>query len=263
MKRLSAIALCFLMLFSLCACGDKDVEEPPVEEVVPEVVVTEDLVLRGEFLSEYTEIDAPDINKFLGTAIVNVRPEEYRKNDIPIISENSPDANLYFTLMYLKPEYLDSYAFVTSESNTRAYTIAIMKAKPNCEEYLVNAINMRIADLYEDVKDYPDQLYLLENHIINQVGDYLVFVVCDNADDVFNTIANVMANTDLTTIEPVPYMTDEERSEIEKAVLTKELNSLEDSIGDVIVTPVEAPEYIENPEDSGIDLPVEEIVTNN
>lgn len=249
MKKVSLMILCCVCLCILCSCN-KNIEEPTSPTVeVPEVVVKEDLILRGEFLSEYSDINASDINKFLGTAIVNVRPEEYRKNDIPIISEDCPKADLMFALMNLKPEYLETYAFITSESDTRAYTVAIMKANVNCEEYLVNAVNMRIETLYNNVKDYPDQLYLLENCIISQIGDYLVFIVCDNANDVFSEIESVMSNTDLTTITPVPYMTDEERANIENKALEEEYNTLENSVEDVIVTPVEEVEEIENIED--------------
>ena len=249
MKKFSLIILSCFLIFTLCSCKNSNIEEEPISSPtieVPEVVVKEDLVLRGEFLSEYSEINASDINKFLGTAIVNVRPEEYRKNDIPIISEDCPKADLMFALMNLKPEYLDTYAFITSESDTRAYTIAIMKANVNCEEYIVNAINMRIETLYNNVKDYPDQLYLLENCVISQVGNYLVFIVCDNSNEVFSEIESVMSNTDLTTIEPIPYMTDEERLNIEDKVLKEEYNSLENSVEDVIVTPVEDIENLDD-----------------
>ena len=116
------------------------------------------------------------------------------------------------SLMHLKEEYFENYAISTSQSNTRAYTVALLKAEYGYEEQIINSIGERISDLYVSVKNYPDQLYLLENAIIEQVGDYLFVIICDNSDKVFEELKKVMINTDLTTLEVVPYMTDEERA---------------------------------------------------
>ena len=48
-----------------------------------------------------------------------------------------------------------------------------------------------------------------------------------------------MGNTDLTTIESVPLMTDEELEKIEKEALDEELANLDSEVEDVIVTPIE------------------------
>ena len=263
MKKIFVLGLAILMSFSLVACGDKEdvptEDNTSVEQPVPEVTVEDEIVLRGEFLPEYFELNTNDINKFLGTAIMNVRPEEYRINDIPVISSDSPNAGLIMSLMHLKEEYFENYAISTSQSNTRAYTVALLKAEYGYEEQIINSIGERISDLYVSVKNYPDQLYLLENAIIEQVGDYLFVIICDNSDKVFEELKKVMINTDLTTLEVVPYMTDEERAKIEEDAYNLENIEVEGEIDEVIVTPIEAPELIEGEELENIDLPVEDV----
>ena len=243
MKKFSLFLLSFFLIIFCCSC--KSSEPSTVEnssdgeEVVNEIEVSETITLKGNFLSEYENIDAPDISKFLGTAIVKVRPEEYQNNDIPVISKDSKNADYIFTVMHLNPEYLDEYAISLSENSTRAYTVAVIKSKPNFEEDAVVGMSTRISDLYKSMKNYPDQMYLVEHAVMEQAGDYLVLVICDNADKVFEQIYKVMGNTDLTTIESVPLMTDEELEKIEKEALDEELANLDSDVEDVIVTPIE------------------------
>ncbi len=240
------------MVFSLCACGNNEdvVDEPPVSsEVVEtpennEVDLGDDIVLKGAFLSEYSDpkFDGLDISKFLGTAIVNVRPEEYRNNDIPVISMDSPNAEMVFSLLHLKPEYIANYAISASSSSTRAYTVAIMQSAPYCEEQIMASIQARVSDLYNQVGDYPDQVYLVKNAVVTQVGSFIVFIISDNAKDVLEELKSVMLNMDLNTISPVPYMTEDERIAIENEVLEIETSTIEEEINEVVITPPESEE---------------------
>lgn len=245
MRKLLISILCGLLIFSCCACENKKLDErvensePPVKEVEISENVT--LTLKGKFLDEYADVEGLDISKFLGTAIVKVRPEEYQNQDIPVITKDDTKADLVFTLMHLNPEYLEEYAISVSENNTRAYTVAIVKAKPNFEEELTVGYSQRLEDLSKSMKNYPDQMYLLEHIKLEQIGDYLVLIVCDNAEEVYNQIYNVMEKLDLDLIEPVPLMTDEEREQIEKDALNKELSAIDSEVEDVIVTSVEEP----------------------
>lgn len=244
------IFIIFSFLFLLIGCSDrddKDIKETPSESV-QEIEVQEDIILKGAFLKDYKDIDAHDINKFLGTAIVNVRPEEYRENDIPIISEKSPNADLVFTLMHLKPEMLETYAISTSASNSRAYCVAIIKPHVEYSEQVMVSISERIEDLLKNVKDYPDQLYVVENHKMQQVGDYIVLVICENSDKVFDELVKVMENTDLTTLNSIPMFTDDERDKFYQEALNNKLEEIESEIGEVTVTPVEEGSVVEGSE---------------
>lgn len=251
MKKIYLIGFVLMMLFSLCACGNNDVvNEPPVSsEVVEtpednEVDLGDDIILKGAFLSEYSDpvFDGLDISKFLGTAIVKVRPEEYRKNDIPVISPDSPNADMVFSLLHLKPEYIANYAISASSSSTRAYTVAIMQSAPYCEEQIMASIEARVSDLYNQVADYPDQIHLVKNAVVTQVGSFIVFIISDNPKDVLAELQSVMLNMDLNTIQPVPYMTEAERIAIENEVFKAESSTIEETVSEVVVTPPETEE---------------------
>ena len=114
-----------------------------------------------------------------------------------------------------------------------------MQAAPYSEEMIVNSIENRMADLYQQVKDYPDQLYLLENSIVTQLGDFVVFIVCDNAEMVYQELAKVFDSMDLDSIQSVPYMTDEERKVLEDAAFSNDTSDLFTDVGEVEVTRVD------------------------
>lgn len=214
----------------------------PVENIEPSPVESENneskIELKGEYLDNYKEVNAPEVSKFLGTMIVNIRPEDYRISDIPIISTTDKDADMIFTLMHLNAGYLEEYAVSTSQSNTRAYSVAIVKAKKGYEEEVVVGLSTRIDDLRRGVKNYPDQLYLVDNVVMEQVGDYLVFIICDNADKVYDEFYKVMVSTDLNDLTVVSMMTEAERLEIENKYLEQEKQNINSEIGEVIVTPI-------------------------
>lgn len=244
MKRFLISCLSVLLVFSLCACGKTEptevVETPPVVEE-PSTDTSSEYNFKGEYLKEYADekFSSLEINKFIGTAIVKIRPEEHQIADIPIISKDSPNAEQVFTLLHLDPDYLLNYAISASANSTRAYTFAVMQSAPYCEEYIINSVEARLADLYQQVKDYPDQLYLVDNAIITQLGDFVVFIVCDNADRVYQELAKVFDSMDLNTIESVPYMTDAEREVLENAAFKEDTSDLFSDVGEVEVTPVD------------------------
>lgn len=241
-KNIMIVSILFLILFlilGLSACNknvddkDEDKSSVGVETIQPKVE------LKGNYLEVYKNIAAPEVSKFLGTMIVNVRPEEYRIADIPIISTTDKDADMILTLMHLNPEYLDEYAVSTSQNNTRAYSVAIVKAKKGYEENVGVGLSTRIDDLKRGVKNYPDQLYLVDNVVMEQIGDYLVFIVCDNADEVYKEFYKVMSSTDLNDLNVVSMMTEVERLEIENKYLEQEKENMDAEIEEVVITPIE------------------------
>lgn len=253
-KSLISLLLIVLLVLTLSSCGKPDNDNSEVTPEPSETANTPTIELKGEYLEEYEGVEAPEVSKFLGTMIMNVRPEEYRISDIPIISMQDKDSDMVMTLMHLNPEYLEEFAVSASQSNTRAYSVAIVKAKKGFEENIVVGLSTRIDDLRRGVKNYPDQIYLVDNLVMEQVGDYLVFIVCDNADDVYEEFYKVMSSTDLNDLFMVPMMTDAERLEIENKFLEREKENINSEIGEVIVTPVE--------EENELDVDVEELISD-
>ena len=83
MKKFLLILLSFLLVFSLCSCTKNIVEE---DVVTDEKTISSTVTLKGNVLDVYKDIEDYELEKFLATAVVNVRPKEFRKNDIPIIT---------------------------------------------------------------------------------------------------------------------------------------------------------------------------------
>lgn len=236
MKKFLLFFIVLVLVFSMCSCKNK---EEVVESPSDEKTISSTITLKGSILDEYKAVEGKELEKFLATAIVNVRPKEYRKNDIPVFSNSMQNATVMLNLMHLDEIIVDSYIISASQNNTRAYTVAICKAKAGYEPQLVNAYNMRIEDLKRINKEYPDQMYLINNYEMHQVGEYLVLVICDNSDKVFAEIKKVMTNYDLTTLIEVPMLTDLERENIENDALEEVLEEMEKDIREVVITPVE------------------------
>lgn len=241
-KNIILLILSFCLCFSLIGCKDETVDETPtVSEPVQEIEVSEDITLKGNFLDIYDDIEGHDIEKFLATAIVNVRPEEYRNNDFPIITADDKNADLIFTLMGFKPEDTLEFAISTTNSNSRAYCVAIVKPNDVFFENVYLGMSNRIADLQRSVSDYPDQVAVVDTCKFEQVGEYLVLVICENSDKVFEQLYKVMSSTDLSDLESVAGFTEEERNSYYDKALEEEISQIESGVGEVTVTPVEDP----------------------
>ena len=243
MKKIFCLLICLILGVSvLSACTDKE-KNPEIKTEDTSNLESEEkgYILKGEYLDEYKNLEVSEESKFFGTAIVNVRPKEYRDFDIPVISMESENANLVMTLMHLDSSWLEEYAISVSQSSTRAYTVAVLKAKQGMEGNVASAVTERLNDLNRGMKNYPDQMYFVENAVIEQIGNYLLVIVCDNADKVFNEFTEIMESTDLADLDVVPMLTEEERLEIENEALEVEIEKLESEIDDVIITPVEEP----------------------
>lgn len=236
-----SLILC-LTIFSACT-NNKNTEssETNIDETSNLSSEDKGYILKGEYLEEYKNLEVSEESKFFGTAIVNIRPKEYRSFDIPIINMENPNSNLIMTLMHLDVSWLEEYAISASQSSTRAYTVAVLKAKQGMEGNVVNAVSERLNDLTRGMRNYPDQMYLVENAVIEQVGNYLLFIVCDNADKVYKEFEEIMESTDLADLDVIPMLTEEERLEIENEALEVEIEKLETDIDNVIITPVEEP----------------------
>lgn len=234
MKKFFSLFIAFILICSLTACGEneeslliEDNETNTEEEIVEENTFE----YIGEFLKEYENIEASDTSKFLGTVIVKVRPEEFQRTDIPIISKDSENAQTILSLAHLKEEWLDDYAISISLSNVRSYTVIIAKAKPLCEENMINAISQRAGDIAKIGTVYPDQGMVPDKYCDGPLdGDffnYYAFIVCDNADEVYDEINRVLNNRDLTDIRIIPTLTESEREAIEVADMSAKKSEID------------------------------------
>jgi len=74
---------------------------------------------------------------------------------------------------------------------TQSSTYIIVKPVDGKEEVVENAINEYMTKLENQWATYlPDQYELVKNRKVEKIGDYLVYIVSNNNDLVFNTISN-------------------------------------------------------------------------
>ena len=84
-------------------------------------------------------------------------------------------------------EFLMKMPMMMTQSNT----YIIVKPAEGKEEFVENAINDYMSRLESQWETYlPDQYELVKNRKVEKIGDYLVYIVSNNNDLVFNTISN-------------------------------------------------------------------------
>jgi len=84
-------------------------------------------------------------------------------------------------------EFLMKMPMMMVQSNT----YIIVKPASGKEEVVENAINKYMTDLENQWSTYlPEQYELVKNRKVEKIGDYLVYIVSNDNDLVFNTISN-------------------------------------------------------------------------
>lgn len=79
----------------------------------------------------------------------------------------------------------DFFIYVPS-SNISASEVAVIKVKDSSDvDYIKDKINMRVEKQAKSFKDYlPEEYYLIDNHILKSKGDYILFVISEDADKI-------------------------------------------------------------------------------
>lgn len=234
--RKSYFCLLLFLSFLLVSCASNDVVEDDLIETEPNIVEEikiedpfEDI--KEDYLDEYSDISASNLSKFLGTAIVKVRPVEYQELDIPIIDTSCSNSAIIFKLLHLNPDWFESYAISASLHNTRSYTVIIGKPSGLNHENVVDAIQKRKRDLETLKNKYPDQYYNVEHSYFGSLtgdySDFLVFIISDNSEQIFDEIDKAIQNLNISEIRPVEIMTEDVRETLENSLLDEEKSKIE------------------------------------
>ncbi len=189
-KRILSLFLILLLLVSIAGCSFDNVDKSKVKDYFDGTKVAEE-------------------NKILGEIILSLFPEEMRKNNVPIVSEDQTSSNLVFTLFKLDPKMLDSYAFLTSTDNTSLNTIAIVVPKIGYEIDVLMGLENRIVNLLEG-KEKAEQDKILDKVILEQYGlsKYIVLVLHENSEQIYNEICNGLATLDSSQVNVIEEITD-------------------------------------------------------
>ncbi|RUT38512.1 DUF4358 domain-containing protein [Paenibacillus anaericanus] len=95
-------------------------------------------------------------------------------------------AEMVNELYHLNPTLLDQYTIMTPMMNIKTNEIAILKVKdakdiPTVEE----AVKQRATDIQKQFETYlPDQYENARNYKLVTKGNYVIFIISENADDI-------------------------------------------------------------------------------
>ncbi|MEK4509917.1 DUF4358 domain-containing protein [Paenibacillus sp. FSL K6-2524] len=95
-------------------------------------------------------------------------------------------AEMVNELYHLNPTLLDQYTIMTPMMNIKTNEIAILKVKdakdiPTVEE----AVKQRATDIQKQFETYlPDQYENAKNYKLVTKGNYVIFIISENADDI-------------------------------------------------------------------------------
>ena len=148
MKKIFALLLAAALLCSLCACGTKSDVQADTRS-------------------------AADIWQAMQAGI--------DPDDLPYLEE--VDAQVLESFYGLTEAQAASFLCLFPQMNVIATEILIVKCVPGQEQSVLSAAEKRKSDLIETWQNYlPEQLALVEDARIVQSGQWLLFVVADQAD---------------------------------------------------------------------------------
>lgn len=147
LKILSTFLLIFVFANFLTGCfsSDKEAKNPSVEDIGVKIKESVDL-------SDMVELDESKFERIYG----------------------------------VKLDKIDAFFAYVPSSNISASEIAVIKVKDSSDVEEVKAkISARVQKQATSFKDYlPEEYYLIENHILKSKGDYVLFVISKEADDI-------------------------------------------------------------------------------
>ena len=98
------------------------------------------------------------------------------------------DSDKLKKLYDIDADKIEGFKLYTAKTNIEANELLILKVKDKEDIDGINeAINDRIETQSNSFKDYlPDESYLIENHILKSNGNYIVFIISEEAEQIEN-----------------------------------------------------------------------------
>ena len=205
-KIIIALLLVICLLFAGCSSGSNtstDLEESTSKTDTSSQVSNDELnsedgfIYQGQIAEVYKNSDANIRNKFLGSMLLYMRPEADRKTNLPVISVADEDADIVLRQLHLKEDWLEYFVLYTSKTSDNADTIVVIKPTENDDEYVMNALTERLTDMAYVGIAYEDQFEKVNGAFLQDVGGYLMLLICDNVDDTFNVMMTTMQSCNL------------------------------------------------------------------
>lgn len=149
----------------------------------------------------YEGLNITDANKNLGDIINYARVASDNETYIPILSNEQEGAKGAFEVLGINPEDVTEYALSVDVTNEEAYAVVVVKAAEGQEAKVTEGLQGFIDNKAEVLKDDTDRIDIVNTATVENVGDYIVMVMCKDSKDVASKIAEAINNP--TVIEGV------------------------------------------------------------
>ncbi|NEW09702.1 DUF4358 domain-containing protein [Paenibacillus sp. SYP-B3998] len=106
------------------------------------------------------------------------------KQTVKLDNLKEDDTHKLEKLYQIKPQEVESFILYTAVTNIKADELTVIKVKDaNQLESIQEKILKRIEAQEVKFKDYrPDQYFLVEKHVLKKKGNYIFFVVSEEAE---------------------------------------------------------------------------------
>lgn len=107
-------------------------------------------------------------------------------DDVDISNMVESDSDKLEKLYDIDIDKVENFKLYTAKTNIEANELLILKVK-NEEDIgdIKEDINDRIESQTNSFKDYlPDEYFLIEKHVLKSNGNYIIFIICEEAEKI-------------------------------------------------------------------------------
>ncbi|MGG4495475.1 DUF4358 domain-containing protein [Brevibacillus reuszeri] len=130
-----------------------------------------------------------------GVKDVSVQTIEERIKQVASMEDmEKGDMNRLKKLYHIDADEVQDFVLYTAEANVEANELAVIKVKQeNQAESVKEKIKKRIEAQEVKLKDYrPEQFYLVEKHVLKVKGLYILFTVCEDAEQIESAFSEAL-----------------------------------------------------------------------
>lgn len=108
------------------------------------------------------------------------------KESVDISNMVESDSDKLKKLYDIDFEKIEDFKLYTAKTNIEANELLILKVKDKEDiDDIKEVIEGRIETQSNSFKDYlPDEYYLIENHILKSNGNYIIFIISEEAEEI-------------------------------------------------------------------------------
>ena len=183
MKKLLIGGVSLMIILSLVACSkneDKNVGDTNTPGI-------ESNVDNNTQNSNKDEAGNTDLSQI----IIDSRDEDINEAMSIVDSSEHQDAEIVFSMLEIDENDLSEYAISLSPMNVKAYCVAIVKPVEGKKDAIKQAFETYKLSQEQAFEQYlQDQYKIAQDAVITEVGDYIVFAMCEDSSTFRDNVVN-------------------------------------------------------------------------